>query len=236
MARLDEVLDPELDRSVVEMGFIQDVSETDDAVRVSFRLPTHWCAANFAFLMALDMRTAVEALDWVQGTEVRLLDHFASGRINRAIAERRGFADVFPGEASDDLAEVRRSFGEKAYLARQDVLLRALVQELGMASALALRMRDLDALAHGNGGLRGEAMRYLAARRQFGGPALPDALAFTDPGGRAVTLEGYADHMRFARRARGAAEANAEHCRLLMQARQVAPAPEDHASPGGMYE
>ncbi len=236
MARLDEVLDPELDRSVVEMGFIQDVSEADGAVRVSFRLPTHWCAANFAFLMALDMRTAVEALDWVQGAEVRLLDHFASGRINRAITERRGFADAFPGEASGTLAEVRRSFGEKAYLARQDVLLGALVQALGVAGALALRLRDLDALTRNSSVLRGETLRYVAARRQFGGPALPDAPAFTDLGGNAVTPEGYADHRRFARRTRGAAEANAEHCRLLMHARRVAPAPEDHSSPAGLYE
>ena len=236
MARLEEALDPELDRSVVEMGFIQDVSEADGDVRVSFRLPTQWCAANFAFLMALDMRTAVESLPWVREVKVRLLDHFASGHINRAMAERRGFADVFPCEASGDLAEVRRGFGEKAYLARQDVLLRALVHERGVAGALALRMRDLDALAHGDGTLHGEALRYLAARRQFGGPALSDAPAFTDPSGGAVTPEGYADHARFIRRARGAAEANAEHCRLLMQARQVAPAPEDRSSPRGLYE
>ena len=61
--RLDMVSDPELDQSVAEMGFVNSVEiGAGGAVRISFRLPTFWCAPNFAFLMAHDMREAVERL------------------------------------------------------------------------------------------------------------------------------------------------------------------------------
>ena len=61
-ARLDLVMDPELDEPVTDMGFIEAVSITGPAsmqdnstVDVSFRLPTYWCSPNFAFLMAEDI-------------------------------------------------------------------------------------------------------------------------------------------------------------------------------------
>ena len=236
LARLDAVLDPEIDRSVVAMGFIQQLEEADGAVSVSFRLPTHWCAANFAFLMASDMRTAITALPWARQVEVRLLDHFAAGRINRAVNEGGEFADVFPGEASGDLTALRRRFSEKAFLTRQEALLRPLARARGVAAALALRFGELEALAQGDDALRGEATRYLSLRRQFGGLTHRQAPAFTTLAGQPVRASGYAAHMRDLRRGCGAAEANAEHCQILMLARQAAPAPDDRASPAGQYE
>ena len=100
LAALDHVLDPELDRSVVGMGFIHEICVAGGDVHVSFRLPTHWCAAAFAFMMAADMRAAIGSLPWVESAVIRLLDHFAAGRINRVIAARGDFADAFPGEPS----------------------------------------------------------------------------------------------------------------------------------------
>src|ERR1700678_302864 len=97
LAALDHVLDPELDRSVVGMGFIHEIREAGGEVHVGFRLPTQWCAAAFAFMMAADMRAAIDALPWVESADIRLLDHFAAGRINRVIAARGDFADAFPG-------------------------------------------------------------------------------------------------------------------------------------------
>ena len=234
LARLGAVLDPEIDRSVVDMGFIQELAEARGAIRVSFRLPTHWCGANFAFMMASDMRTALGALPWATRVEVSLLDHFASGRINRAVNTGGGFADVFPGEASGDLDALRRRFVEKAFASRQEALLRPLVRARGLEAALASRLRDLEALAEGALGV--EATRYLSLRRQVGGDTHPDAPAFTDLAGNPVGASGYADHMRALRRDRGAAEANAEHCQILMLARQASPAPDDRTSPAGLYE
>jgi metal-sulfur cluster biosynthetic enzyme len=86
MARLDEVLDPELDQSVTSMGFIESVAVEGGVVDVAFRLPTFWCSANFAFLMAVDMKSAIEQLDWVEEARIRLVDHFAARKINEGVA------------------------------------------------------------------------------------------------------------------------------------------------------
>ncbi|HTW26171.1 MAG TPA: iron-sulfur cluster assembly protein [Acetobacteraceae bacterium] len=236
LARLEEVLDPELDRSVVEMGFIQELHEAGGEVTVAFRLPTHWCAAAFAFLMASDMQAALEALPWVTRAEVRLLDHFAAGRINRAIAGRGGLTEAFPDEPGGDLGALRRRFAEKAFLGRQERVLRALIAAAGAEAALRLTLAELEALAQRETPFRADALRYVAIRRRLGGPTDPNAAAFTDLDGVPVTPDCCTAHLRAARRARSAAEANAEHCRLLIEARRIAPAPEDRTSPSGLYE
>ena len=57
LARVD---DPELDEPVTDLRFIERVEiDAAGAVSIGFRLPTYWCAANFAFLMADDMRREV---------------------------------------------------------------------------------------------------------------------------------------------------------------------------------
>ena len=66
-------MDPELDESVTDLNFVTKADvDSKNRVHIEFRLPTYWCAANFAFLMADDMRRAVGALDWVEGVGVVL--------------------------------------------------------------------------------------------------------------------------------------------------------------------
>src|SRR5579863_9447139 len=106
-AALRGVLDPELDQSVVELGFLSEVSVLDDDVTVTFRLPTFWCSANFAWIMAEDMRLALGTLPWLRRAEIHLQDHFASDKINQGIAGGQGFRETFLAEAGGDLGELR---------------------------------------------------------------------------------------------------------------------------------
>lgn len=85
--RLAGVDDPELDEPVTDLGFVTGVEVSAEGdVRVGFRLPTYWCAANFAFLMADDMRSAVCALPWVRSVRVELGEHMYAETINRGVA------------------------------------------------------------------------------------------------------------------------------------------------------
>jgi metal-sulfur cluster biosynthetic enzyme len=87
---LGAVTDPEIDESVTSLEFITSVRiESGNSVRIEFRLPTYWCAPNFAFLMASDMRDAVAELSWVEKVTVELLDHFSANLINRGVYGRR---------------------------------------------------------------------------------------------------------------------------------------------------
>src|SRR5882762_8435273 len=87
-ACLATVMDPELDESVTELGFVTEIEVLEAGeVRIGFRLPTYWCAANFAFLMADDMRLAVQSLPWVTRVEVRLHEHMYADAINLGVAQ-----------------------------------------------------------------------------------------------------------------------------------------------------
>ncbi len=147
-----------------------------------FRLPTYWCAANFAFLMADDMRTAVGSLPWVRGVTVRLGEHMYADTINDGLAEGRSFQDTFGAEADDDLDALRRIFLVKAYQRRQKVVLDRL-EAAGYTpeAVVALTVADLAELPLDADG-RAAVRRYFE-RRDVIGPVRDDAPAFLDAEG-----------------------------------------------------
>lgn len=217
--RLEDVTDPELDESVVDLAFVThvDVGE-DDHVRIGFRLPTYWCAPNFAFMMADDMREAAAEAPWVTGVTVVLGEHMYSETINTGVAAGRSFQDSFGKEADGNLDEVRRTFLLKAFQRRQEALLLHLGEQgLSPATIVDLRVRDLEARARDVEGRRLVA-RYMQ-RRAVAGPGGGDALAFVTSAGDPVALEGYESYVNGLRRVRVNAEFNGALCRGLLAVR-----------------
>ncbi len=135
--QLDQVYDPELDQPLTELGFIGGVDITGGMVTVQFRLPTYWCAANFAFMMATDIRDRVSELPWVHRVEVRLQDHFLEQEINEGVNRGRTFQATFPDWATGDVDELRETFRAKAFEVRQERLLRWLCGHHTLASRRA---------------------------------------------------------------------------------------------------
>ena len=86
---LAAVRDPELDEPITALGFVASCAVSADGdASVRLRLPTYFCAPNFAFLMVADAYDAVSGLPGVRRTEVVLEDHFASDAINGGVAAR----------------------------------------------------------------------------------------------------------------------------------------------------
>ena len=140
---LGRVNDPELDEPVTDLRFVEHLhvgSEGD--VSVGFRLPTYWCAANFAFLMADDMRREVAALPWVRQVSVTLGEHMYGETINRGLAHGWSFQATFGAEASGDLDDLRRTFLVKAFQRRQEAFLRYLLAHDFEPSALVALTTD----------------------------------------------------------------------------------------------
>ncbi len=213
---LATVTDPELDRPLTELGFVQSVEIDGADVRVELRLPTFWCAANFAYLMVADARTAVERLPGVGAVFVELVDHFESARITDGVCGGQAFEDVFPDEATDGLDGVRRIFRRKAFLGRQAPVLAAARRSLGDETVVALTLGDGEAPV----GVDAEQWaEYLTRRRDMGLPDDPDALAFTMPVGTALDVETLETYLRLARSTRISAAVNAEFCTGLLAAR-----------------
>jgi metal-sulfur cluster biosynthetic enzyme len=217
--QLHTVVDPELDEPVTDMGFISKAEvDASDCVHVAFQLPTYWCAVNFAFMMADDMRTALRALPWVKGTSIVLGDHMYADAINRGVAEGLSFQETFADEATGNLDELRRTFLVKAFQRRQEALINHLRQAGFDAERIVeMRMGDLQSLSLGDDG-RKLIERYLE-RRGVVGSVAADALAFVACDGNAVPANDLSSYLAGLRRIRANAEFNGALCRGLLAVR-----------------
>ncbi|MDQ6793035.1 MAG: iron-sulfur cluster assembly protein [Candidatus Dormibacteraeota bacterium] len=214
LAALDVVRDPELDEPITALGFVASCTVSDDGVaEVRLRLPTYFCAPNFAFLMVADAYDAVSAVDGVVRTEVMLEDHFASDQINGGVAARARFTQVFEGEAVDELDRLRADFLRKAVLAGTDRVCRPLVT----AGASA---EDLAGMVLGEVPESADLDRLRSRRAELGLPAGEDAPLLIDPAtGAAIGVEALPLHLRRARITRVSMEANGVTCRDLFSQR-----------------
>ena len=217
-ARLQSVIDPELDESVTELGFVTGVEvDASGHVRVDFRLPTYWCAANFAFLMADDMRIAVAALPWVTKVTVGLGEHMYADEINRGVAAGLSFQATFGDEASGELEEVRRTFMVKAFQRRQEALLTYLLNHGHEPTALLqLSVVELAALPCDSAGHR-LVERYLERRTVVRSSA--DEMGFVDHDGASLDAGQIHAYLRALRRIGVNAEFNSAMCRGLLATR-----------------
>jgi metal-sulfur cluster biosynthetic enzyme len=217
LAALATVRDPELDESIVALGFVAAVDTGNSHVHVRLRLPTYFCAPNFAWLMVADARAAVAALPGAGPVEVTLGDHFAAEEINAGVAAAQGFAATFEGLADDELDALRLTFRRKAFLARQERLARALLGPGGDPAGLgAVTLADLPPGA--------DAELYLERRAELGLPCAPGDPFLVDTAGRPADP---VDALRRGRTTRVSIEGNAGFCRGLLATRY----PETERSP-----
>lgn len=129
--RLARVHDPELDRSIVELEYVDEVRIDGPRVTVRFVLPTAWCSPAFAWMMATGIRDEAGSLPDVEDVHVELIDHMHDEQIKRGVNEGLAFQDVFE-DAEDGIEAVRRTLEQKSRLARQYHAVEALV-EAGLA-------------------------------------------------------------------------------------------------------
>ena len=215
-ACLATVMDPELDESVTERGFITAVELIgDDEVHIGMRLPTYWCAANFAFMMADDMRRAVQRLPWVRRVQVRLHEHMYAEAINSGVACGQGFEASFGAAAAGELEGLRLTFLRKAFQRRQAALLQHLL-DAGHAAATLVEL-DLEALEQLR--LDGEGVRLRQRYLERYSVAGCGELAFVNVDGAALAADALATYLRQLVRVGINAEFNGALCRGLLAAR-----------------
>ena len=215
---LDTVRDPELDEPVTTLRFVASCTVSPDGVaEVHLRLPTYFCAPNFAFLMVADAYDAVSAVPGVTEAVVELDGHFASDTINSGVAARAGFVGSFGAEAADELDGLRRDFVRKAVLAGTDRVCRPLFSAGATPAELAATTLGQVPGSHDLDLLR-------ARRRELDLPAGDDALLLVD----VVTGEPIAEddlrlHLSKARLSQVNIEANGSICRGMLQSRYGVP-------------
>jgi metal-sulfur cluster biosynthetic enzyme len=220
--RLALVTDPELDESVTDLGFIELVTvDSDDGVDIIFRLPTYWCSANFAFLMADDMRRAVLSLPWVRKVRPRLQDHMVADEINRGVSEGKSFSEAlkdFAGGGSLD--EVREKFRRKAFERRQEVMILAL-RGVGYEDPAICRMTlgNYDAVEFGAEEVAHQKPRYRELLVERGLARLSDDRAFVTYEGQPINRHELPSYLQRLRGVRINMEFNSSLCKGLLAAR-----------------
>jgi metal-sulfur cluster biosynthetic enzyme len=209
-AALGTVVDPELDEPVTDLGFVRSVAVDGGAVEVHLRLPTSFCAPNFAWLMVSDAHDAVSAVPGAERVVVELDDHHDSDLINRGLAAGLGYRGTFGAEAEDSLDELRATFTRKAHTAAMERALTALLRADPSVDVGAVTLGDLP----------GDAAAALRRRRAAVGLPVDDgaAVLVRDDG----TRPGPADAAMVLRRARSvriSVDGNAHFCRGLLTTR-----------------
>lgn len=244
--RLGLVLDPELDAPILDLGFVRSLRLRSGHASVALRLPTSWCAVNFAYLMAEDVRHALLTVEGVRQVTVRLGDHCAAAEIEAAVNDGQAFAKAFPGEGAGSLAALRLTFQRKGFLGRQERLLREL-RDAGFspAATCALRLGDVSVqdgkivirqpgYAPIAGGSAEILQRYLERRAELGLDCRLAAPLIVDLEGEMLTMQQLLAHYETARTVRVAMEANGSFCRALISLhRRDAAGPSAHANTGG---
>jgi metal-sulfur cluster biosynthetic enzyme len=211
---LETVRDPELDEPITSLGFVASCTlSADGDAEVRLRLPTYFCAPNFAYLMVADAYDAVSAQPGVRHAEVVLEDHFASDAINGGVAAQAGFARSFDGEAVGELHGLRADFLRKAVMAGTDQVCRPLLAAgTDPAALLAMTLGEVPP---------SRALERLRQRRADLGLAADDgAPLLNDPStGAPVVPAAVPLHLRKAQVTRVSIEANSGICRGMLRHR-----------------
>ena len=212
---LNAVIDPELDEPITDLGFVRSVAVTADGdVEVHLRLPTSFCAPNFAYLMASDAKDVLVALNWTRDVTVELDDHHDSDIINAGLALDAGYRGTFKHEADEDLDELRLTFQRKAHTAAMERCLTALLRadpdrvpsELG---EVTLRELPYDATTQA----------LLRRRVAIGLSVDGDAVVMVDHHGDGYRPDDVPITLRRARSTRISIDGNAHFCRGLLATR-----------------
>jgi len=79
------VPDPEVRRSIADLGLLDEVEVDGERVTVRFHLTSPLCPANFAARIGKEIRRRVAAVPGVHSVEVVLQDHFVQDELHRLI-------------------------------------------------------------------------------------------------------------------------------------------------------
>lgn len=212
---LGAVMDPELDQPITDLDFVQSLTVSGDGdVVVHLRLPTSFCAPNFAYLMASDSKDVLMQLDWTGRVTVELDDHHDSAIINAGLAADAGYRGTFGHEAEEDLEELRTIFLRKAHVAAMERCLTALLRK-----DPSREMREMGTVVLGDLPDDETTWALLRRRETLGLAATSDSLVMVDHDGNDYAEIDVPLALRRARSTRISIDGNAHFCRGLLRTR-----------------
>lgn len=147
---LSTVTDPELDEPITELGFVKNLSVSEDGrVSVDLVTSTFWCSPNFVYMMLEEARDVVSKLPGVKEMRLTLGGHHDSDRINGAINAGKSFSECYDSEARGDLVELNRMIRTRALRSRLYSMAAALMRS-GLVAEEIPELSRQDVTANGD--------------------------------------------------------------------------------------
>ncbi len=84
---LTNVVDPEINVSIMELELIDNVDINDGNVKVDLHLTSPFCPAVFGFKIAQDVKDNLENIDGINKVLVNVSNHFMAEAINKQVNE-----------------------------------------------------------------------------------------------------------------------------------------------------
>jgi metal-sulfur cluster biosynthetic enzyme len=229
---LSTVTDPELDEPITDLGFVKDLSVSEDGrVDVDLVTSTFWCSPNFVYMMLEEARDVVSRIPGVSEARVRLGGHHDADRINAGINSGQSFSECYGPEANGDLAELNRMIRTRALRSRlysmaaafaragvapEDLLVLARRDVAAKDDDVVVKCRSRTVRITDPADVR-RVVRYLSFLNGLG---LPDGpLVVWDLEGSPPRPGEFASALRLGGLAKANFSLNAELCRALLSAR-----------------
>src|SRR3989454_1383744 len=126
---LSAVTDPELDEPITDLGFVKDLSVSEEGeVSLDLVTSTFWCSPNFVYLMLEEARDVVCRIPGITGVRVQLEGHHDSNRINGGINSRQSFSQCYASEAHRELRGLNRIVSPRGLRSRLHSIAAALAR------------------------------------------------------------------------------------------------------------
>jgi metal-sulfur cluster biosynthetic enzyme len=229
---LSTVTDPELDEPITELGFVKNLSVSEDGrVSVDLVTSTFWCSPNFVYMMLEEARDVVSKLPGVKEMHLTLGGHHDSDRINEAINAGKSFSECYDFEARGELVELNQMIRTRALRSRLYSMAAALLRS-GLAPEEISELTRKDVIAEGDAFVvnsRGRIVpitdpadakrvaRYLTFVDGLG--RMPGPLVIWDLDGNPPAEGEFVSTLMAGRLAKANFSLNAELCRALLASR-----------------
>ncbi|BFI75686.1 iron-sulfur cluster assembly protein [Sulfurisphaera ohwakuensis] len=98
---LKNVIDPETLSSIVDLGFVKQIEEGENRIRVILSPPTFWCPPTFLYMILEDLREKLKSKYEIINIEV--VDHHDSEKLTKCINKGLRFDECYKDEAMKGL-------------------------------------------------------------------------------------------------------------------------------------
>ncbi|MBB5253730.1 iron-sulfur cluster assembly protein [Sulfurisphaera ohwakuensis] len=98
---LKSVIDPETLSSIVELGFVKQIEEGENKIRVVLSPPTFWCPPTFLYMILEDLREKLKRK--YETIDIEITAHHDSEKLTKCINKGLKFDECYGDEAMKGL-------------------------------------------------------------------------------------------------------------------------------------